>query len=299
MIKYIFLVLLGAISFGILTSFVKLAYQQSYHPAEVSFIQALLGAMVLWGIVFFSKTKGVVQTRDIILLLLTGTTIGISTFLYYLSVQYIPASVAIVLLMQFTWISMLIEWLIFRKKPSMLQVITAVVIMLGTCLASGLAMQEHLVLPVTGLVAVLLASVVYALYIVSNSRVGKTISWKNKSAWMMTGSATAILLVNLRTLPFSNHLDFGLLQWGILLALFGTVIPPVVFAIGMPKIGASTSGLLLTVELPMAVLSAHWILKENVSLTQLAGILMMLSAIVAMNLLNSRRRKSLGIDMHA
>lgn len=284
------MVLVGAISFGVLTSFVKLAYREGYNASEISFLQATIGAVVLWMVSFFSKKENA-KLKDIPFLLFTGASIGISTFLYYLSVKYIPASVAIVLLMQFTWISILIEWFLFRKKPFFLELVVAVVILLGTLLASGLTAQNEIALSVTGIGLVLAASAIYAIYIVSNSRLGKDVNWQNKSAWIMTGSALSILLVNVQPILFDSHFGMDLLKWGIFLALFGTVLPPVLFAIGIPKLGSTTSSLLMTVELPMAVLSAHLILKEDLTLTQLVGIIIMLLAIITLNLIKTKGKQ--------
>ena len=292
MARYIIMVLGGATSFGILTSFVKLAYKQGYHAAEIAFAQASIGAVVLWGIFLFNK-KASASRREIPLLLFTGATIGISTFLYYLSVTYISASVAIVLLMQFTWISILIEWILFKKKPLTSELIITVVILMGTILASGFTSQKGMALSLKGVGYVLLASVVYALYIVCNSRVGKRIGWENKSAWIMTGSALSILFVNFPIVALDIHVGAELLKWGLFLAVFGTILPPILFAIGIPKVGASTSGLLMTVELPMAVISAYLVLNEKLSVIQITGILIMLLAIIAMNVFNRRVKSSL------
>ncbi len=283
------MVLGGAISFGVLTSFVKLAYRQGYNAAEISFVQALIGAVVLWLVFFFSKKENATR-KEIPYLLFTGVFIGISTYFYYLSVKYISASVAIVLLMQFTWISILLEWAVFKKKPSRSEFAITVLILIGTLLASGLTPSQDISLPIEGIGYVLLASMVYAAYIVSNSRIGKDVNWQNKSAWTMTGSAISILLVNAQTLVFDHHLGLELLEWGVFLAVFGTILPPVLFAIGIPKIGATTSSLLMTVELPMAVISAHFILDESLSTTQVVGIAIMLTSIVMMNLIKSKKR---------
>jgi len=283
------MVLGGAISFGVLTSFVKLAYRQGYNAAEISFVQALIGAVVLWLVFFFSKKENATR-KEIPYLLFTGVFIGISTYFYYLSVKYISASVAIVLLMQFTWISILLEWAVFKKKPSRSEFSITVLILIGTLLASGLTPGQDISLPIEGIGYVLLASIVYAAYIVSNSRIGKDVNWQNKSAWTMTGSAISILLVNTQSLVFDHHLGLELLEWGVFLAVFGTILPPVLFAIGIPKIGATTSSLLMTVELPMAVISAHFILDESLTTTQVVGIAIMLTSIVMMNLIKSRKR---------
>lgn len=288
MIRYVLMVLVGAASFGILSSFVKLAYRQGYTTPEVSFIQALLGAIVLWVIVFFTKKESR-KPKEIGWLLFTGVAIGMTTFLYYLSVKYIPASIAIVLLMQFTWIGILLEWILYGKKPLKMELIVTAVVIFGTLLASGIDFNQSNSLSIKGIGFVLLASLIYSIYIILNSKTGKEGNWQNRSAWIMTGSALSILILNFQPLVFSNHLDFHLLKWGLFLSVFGTILPPALFAVGIPKVGVTTSGLLMTVELPVAVLTASLVLGENITFVQIIGIVIMIAAIIVMNL---KKRKT-------
>lgn len=282
------MVLAGAVSFGILSSFVKLAYGQGYTAAELSLIQALIGAGSLWCLSILSG-KFTTSPRNIPMLLFSGASIGISTFLYYLSVKFIPASISIVLLMQFTWLSILIEWVFFGRKPLLQELVVTSLILGGTVLASGITDVSGIDLSPKGVGIVLLASLIYAIYIVTNSRAGKNMPWQNKSAWIMTGSALSIFVVNFNTIFSEIHLDLGLVQWGAFLGLFGTILPPVLFAVGIPKVGASTSGLLMTVELPVAIVSARLILKEQITATQVVGILVMIAAIISMNIAKQRK----------
>src|SRR5688572_11954440 len=142
MFKYIVLVFAGACSFGILSTFVKLAYQEGFTAAEISFSQALVGMVALWLLVFLTrkkKTETLSAFPSSLLswpLLGTGAAIGLTTFVYYLSVRYIPASLAVVLLMQFTWIGIGLDWLLFGQKPSRLHLLMTSVILMGTVLAS-------------------------------------------------------------------------------------------------------------------------------------------------------------------
>ena len=279
------MVLAGAASFGILSSFVKLAYQGGYNPAEIAFSQALVGALLLSALACFSQTKqkSLLTRKNSLSLLGTGAAIGLSTYLYYQSVQSISASLAIVLLMQFTWIGLLLEWAFFQKKPSRMELLITVFILIGTVLAGKLLERKPTTFSWDGVFLVLMASVTYASYIVANSRVGKNIPYLPKSALTMIGSALAILAVNAPTLAFENHAGIGLLKWALFLALFGTVIPPVLFAKGIPDVGAGLSGILMTVELPVALLTAHFLLNESLDGSQLLGIVIMLGSLVAMN----------------
>jgi len=111
----------------------------------------------------------------------------------------------------------------------------------------------------------------------------------------MTGSSAGILIVNGQELLSMDLVDFNLLKWATFLSLFGTIIPPVLFARGIPKIGAGLSSVIMTVELPVAVIFAHIILGEQLTGRQWIGIVVMLLALVILNSQKIERLKN-GID---
>jgi len=292
MTKYIIIVALGALSYGMLSSFAKIAYGQGYNAGEITFAQASIGALILWSVVLFRSIKS--KSFKLIgnwKLLLAGTSMGISAYTYYLSVEYIPASLAIVLLMQMTWMSILAEWVFFGKKTSKVELSSSVLIIIGTVLAGNLINTKDLDFSIIGIGFGVLSAVLYTLYVLFTSRLGNDVPMFEKSALMTTGSAIMILLINLKSITASNHIDLGLLQWGTFLAVFGTVIPPVCFTTGMPKIGAGLSAILLTLELPTAVFCAHIILGEQITFLQVVGISIMLGAIIYLNLKKAKREK--------
>ncbi|MDQ6527714.1 DMT family transporter [Flavobacterium sp. LHD-85] len=289
--KYIIIVALGALSFGMLSSFAKIAYGEGYSPAEITLTQALAGTLILWSIAIFRKIK---NGHKLVLnwkLFLAGITMGSSAYTYYLSVAYIPASLAIVLLMQITWLSILVDWIFFKKKPNTVEVGSALFIILGTILAGNLLDLSNAHISFTGIALSLLSALLYTLYIVFTSKIGKETPMFEKSALMTSGSAMIIFLINCEAITTSTHLDFGLLQWGTFLAIFGTVIPPICFTVGMPKIGSSLSSVLLTLELPAAVFCAHIILGEKVTFLQIVGIAIMLGSIVYLNVSKAKKEK--------
>ncbi|WP_413998903.1 EamA family transporter [Flavobacterium sp. W1B] len=296
MTRYISIVILGALSYGMLASFAKIAYGQGYTAGEITFVQALIGAVILWSIVFFRSIKN----RSFKLagnwkLLLAGTSMGISAYTYYLLVAYIPASLAIVLLMQMTWMSMLAEWIFFKKKPTNFELLASVLIIIGTVLAGNLLNVKDFNFSVFGIMLSLTSALLYTLYVLFTSRLGNDVPMFEKSALMTTGSALMILLINLKSITTSTHLDLGLLKWGTFLAVFGTVIPPICFTTGMPKIGTGLSSILLTLELPAAIFCAYIILNEQISFFQIIGIGLMLGAIIWLNIVKTKREKQITI----
>ncbi len=292
MFKHIIIVALGALSYGMLSSFAKIAYSEGYTAGEITFTQAFLGALILWSVVLFRAAKN----RSYKLagnwkLLLAGTSMGISAYTYYLSVEYIPASLAIVLLMQMTWLSILAEWVFFKKKPSSIELISAALIIAGTVLAGNLINLQDFDFPLIGVLLGFTSALLYTLYVLFTSKLGNDIPMFEKSALMTTGSAIMILLINLKSITTSIHIDMGLLQWGAFLAIFGTVIPPICFTYGMPKIGPGLSAILLTLELPAAIFCAHLILNEQVTTTQVIGVGIMLASIIYLNIAKTKREK--------
>lgn len=293
--KNIIVVALGALSYGMLSSFAKIAYGQGYNAGEITFAQALLGALILWSIVICKNIrKGSFKRSGNWKLILAGTSMGVSAYTYYLSVEYIPASLAIVLLMQMTWMSILAEWIFFKKKPHSIELISCVFIITGTILAGNLDEIGNLDFPIVGILLALASALLYTLYVLFTSKLGNQVPMFEKSAMMTTGSAMIIFMINLKSITTSSNLNFELLGWGTFLALFGTVIPPICFTWGMPKIGAGLSAILLTLELPAAIFCAHLILGEQITLIQIIGLAIMLGAIVYLNIYkykNERKNK--------
>ena len=286
------MVLLGGILYGTMSSFVKLSYAKGYTAAELSFAQAGLAAIFL-SVIFLCSYKRnneqKISFKKLTPLLLIGGTIGLTNFFYYLSVSYISASLAIVILMQFTWISILLEWIIFKKRPTKLEFLTVAVILVGTALASDLVNMQELNFSIKGLLLVLLASLTYAIYIIANGHTGQHVSWQAKSSLIMLGSAITIFTINANTIIFENHFSLDFLYTALFLAVIGTTIPTALFAAGIPKVGAGISAILMTIELPVAVICASVVLNESLSLTQILGIVLMLGAIAYMNYYKSRK----------
>src|SRR5690554_411459 len=100
-LKGVVFVGLGASSYGMLATFVKLAYNEGYTTDEVTFAQLSLGVLGMLLITLFqTKIRKVempkLRKNDLSKLLLVGTSLGFTSLFYYLSVVYINVSVAIV-----------------------------------------------------------------------------------------------------------------------------------------------------------------------------------------------------------
>jgi drug/metabolite transporter (DMT)-like permease len=106
---------------------------------------------------------------------------------------------------------------------------------------------------------------------------------------IMAGSSLCILSINASAVMSFHYFDHEFMLWTIFLAVIGTTIPTALFAAGISKIGAGISSILMTVELPVAILCARVVLGEHISAIQMAGVIIMLSSICAMNYYKNRK----------
>ncbi len=274
------LILLGAALYGTMSSCVKLANSHGFPAAELAFWQAAGAAAVLWAGAL--GTQKLPTLREASGVLVTGAAIGLTNLLYYESLAFITASLAVVVLMQFTWMTLFFDFVFWRRRPTRAEVLAAAGVLLGSILASSV-LEQSFSPSLKGLALALACAVTYALYICLGSRTGASVPWLPRSALIMTGSAAVIALFPPAALV-SEHLgNPAFAGWIAILALAGCALPTALFAVGMPKAGPAASAVLMTMELPVAVLTAHGVLGEAVSLLQAAGVAVMLAAIGMLN----------------
>nr|WP_294773636.1 DMT family transporter [uncultured Flavobacterium sp.] len=292
-LKGVFLVGLGATSYGMLATFVKLAYADvssqgmHYTPAEVITAQFAIGIFFILGVNFFQKrVKGntVVKASsiDIKKLMLVGTSTGLTSIFYYLAVKFIPVSIGIVLLMQTVWMGVVLEMFLDKKRPSNIKIIAVLIVLIGTALATNL-FKAQFELDWRGIVLGLLAAASFTTTMFAANKVATSISSAQRSLYMLLGGVVVVIIFALSTqdTPFNYDIFY---KWGILIALFGTVIPPMLLNAGFPLTGIGLGSIVSALELPVSVMMAYVLLDESVVFNQWIGILLIILAIVIMNI---------------
>ena len=286
-LKGVFLVGLGATSYGMLATFVKLAYKENYTTAEVTssqFIYGILGMLLINAFQKLKKKEEVIKATptNIMHLMLAGTSLGMTSVFYYLAVKYIPVSIGIVLLMQTVWMGVLLEWFLDKKAPSVQKIVSVGIVLVGTALATNL-FNKSLALDWRGILWGMLAAASFTTTMFTANRIALGISSAQRSLYMLLGGAVIVFGFSIATqvTPF----NLGIFtKWGIVLALFGTIIPPILMNTGFPHTGIGLGSIVSSLELPVSVMMAFMILNETVVVTQWIGIILIILAIVIMNL---------------
>ncbi|MCM3626096.1 DMT family transporter [Paenibacillus glycanilyticus] len=299
--KCIILVLAGACSFGLLGTFVKKAYESGYKVGDVVGSQNLFGVMILWMLVFLTVKSSkqaqtlVVTKRQIVSLMAVGTTTGLTGMFYYAALQYISVSLAIILLFQFTWMGILLEAVAARRRPDKEKVISLVILFGGIIVASGYLDDGSQTVSLKGIILGLLSAVTYTLFIWFSGRTAKQVVPITRRAIMLSGSFILAMFVFPPYFLINGSLQEALLPWALLLALFGVVIPPLLYAIGVPRIGGGLATILSAAELPTAVIMSFIVLNESVSWMQWIGVGITICGIALPELM---KRKTQGISLN-
>ncbi|WP_316745116.1 DMT family transporter [Pedobacter antarcticus] len=287
-IKGALLVGLGASSYGALATVVRLAYDKGFTTAEVTTAQFSIGLTGMFLInMLIGKKSGNTEkvTGDSIWrLMLGGCSLGLTSVFYYYAVKFIPVSVAIVLLMQSVWMGLLLEAVLDKKVPSGLKILSTVIVLLGTAFATNIFSDVH-ALNWKGVAWGFAAGMSYTISLYSSNSIATHLKPMQRSLWMLLGGLCMIVLI------FASNsygdFNFGIFwPWGLFLAFFGTILPPLLFTSGMPLTGISLGTIVASIELPVSVMFAFILLKEPVNLTQWLGIALIIFAIVLMNVKN-------------
>ena len=287
----IIFVLLGAISYGLPASLVKIARTEGVPEGNILFFQFLL-AFVFLGIVYVCLTRiGEIRTvpiraNDKRRLVFAGSALALTNSFYFASLASISVAIAAVMLMQSVWITTVLDFLFKKEIPTRNQILCIMVILVGTVLATNVI---ELVddISIVGLAYGFTAGFCYAITIMMTNSLAPNASSIGRAFYLSLGALIVISAIwgwrlNLAELYLS-------LKWGSIIAIFSIVLPLWCFTQGMPKITASMGGVLSALELPSSIIFAIILLSENVSVLQVLGVLLILIAIASVNLNTIKR----------
>ncbi|RDU37852.1 EamA/RhaT family transporter [Neobacillus piezotolerans] len=279
--KGILFVLLGAGCFGFTPIFAELGFGYGYSLGQINIVQMAISFLLLWSFTLIKRSsfKGL-NKKNILQLMMTGCFIGLTSIFYYGAMQYLPASLAIILMFQFVWIGIILEWIFSKIKPAPVTILSIVIILIGVFFASNIMNGEIQGLPFKGFLFGILSAFTYAGFIFFSGKIAVNVDSWTRTSLMATGSALLVFVVFMREIPTVVPLDGHLLMASAGASLFGAVIPPLFFAVGAPLVPGGIANILTSIELPVAIVSASLILSEAITPLQWLGTAIILAAIV-------------------
>ncbi|MFJ8236208.1 EamA family transporter [Ureibacillus sp. NPDC094379] len=278
--KGVIFILLGASFFGFTPIFAKMGFSYGYSLGQINIVQMIISSLLLWAFTLIKRSGfSGLNKKNVIQIMATGCFIGLTSIFYYASMQYLPASLAIILMFQFVWIGIILEWIFSKIKPSPVTIMSIILILVGVFFASNILNGDIKGLPIKGFIFGILSAFTYAGFIFFSGKVAVNVDAWTRSSLMVTGSTILVLFIFMGDIPTVFPLEASLLKSALGVSLFGAVLPPLFFAVGAPLVSGGIANILTSIELPIAILSASIILSETVTPLQWLGIVIILIAI--------------------
>lgn len=280
------LVALSACCFGLMPIFARIAYASGADTMTLLLGRFLIGGILLSVIAWVKRSPLPPRQSWPILFLLglvgyTGTSLC-----YFMALNYASASLVALLLYAYPALVTLLGVLITHERVSRGNLLALLCATGGCVLVIGFSKEGS---PL-GIALALGAALLYSLYIIISSQVVGTRTAMASSAFIILSSSLAyslIALVRGVCLPTS----ISGLAATLAIAFFSTVVAFWAFFSGVGRIGATKASLVSTLEPLVTVLSAVAFLGESLSLSTLAGGVLILLALLISALPPSRKSK--------
>lgn len=287
----------AACSYGVISTVLKLAYRHGFLTVEVTSAQYDIACVMVWLVAACWRSNKTVRGRQLPLLACIGLLGAGTSYAYYFALTRLPASLAIVLLFQFTWMVPVMDMIVHRHWLRRRQTAGVVLILVGTVLAVGLGRHGSSGFSLWGVMLGLASGLCYGLQLFLAGYMDDESSPALQSALMVTTSAIVATAVSWPKWIWNGRLWHGLWLWGGLAALFAQVIPMLLIAMSIPRIGGRMAGVFGAAELPTAVVFAAVLLGERVTAEQWAGSAIILLGIVVSEWLDFKPKNGLNREV--
>ncbi len=278
-IKYLYVFGAGCL-WGIISLFLKPLLNMGFSQVQITALRCLVAAMIL-GIYMAINERHLfkIKLKDLWIFLGTGLlSLMFFTITYFYSMTYNGVCVAVILLYTSPVFVMLLSLLIFKEKINSKKIVAVAITIVGCVLVSGMAGGQYI--GAVGIALGLCSGLGYALYSIF-SRFGLQ---KNYSS--MTISFYTFLFCGLGCLPFSEPLkmiarldtEATLLFLGI--GFICCVLPYLLYTKGLEQVENTKASVIVAVEPVIASLIGILVYHEQMTLSKLVGIALVLVAVI-------------------
>ncbi|CAN5892302.1 EamA family transporter [soil metagenome] len=278
------LIVVSAAAFGALAIFAKTAYASGADPIAVLAARFAIAAVCMFGLLAMRRER--LPRGRVLLALMALGGIGYvgQSFTFFTAAQLIPASLASLLLYVYPAIVAVLAAVFLRQRITGVRLLALLAALAGTALTVGQATGGT---PL-GIGMGLASAMFYSCYIIVGSRVTQHAGAVASTTVIISTAALvyAVLSVVQRP-PFPG--DAG--GWAAVaaLALVSTVLAIGTFFAGLQRVGPADASTISALEPLVTVALAAMVLGETVTVGQMVGGGLILSAVVVLARAGGRR----------
>lgn len=266
---------------GILSSFL---FKNGIKTLDLIILQNIFQISILIIFYSFKKFKDLKISRDDIKTIsLQGLFASTPTAVfYYIAIQKTNTSIACLLLFT-NPIFVTLYYIVFEKQRNNIgKIIAVAVVFLGSALVLNVSPKNLSHINILGIAAGIISSISYAFY---NVYAEKKLKKYPPGVILFYCTIVVFVLISSININFYfniHRLDFTMLKYALPLSTIANIAPVILFYSGIKKIGAQSASIVATGEVPFTIILSFLVLKETLSLTQVFGSILIVSAILAL-----------------
>lgn len=276
----IVMVLISAITYGLLGIFGRLAFQKGLKAGETLAVRFFIASFFMWLFVLLKKRNKLskfsfIQIRDSALLGIFG--FALLSLFYFLALENLSASMTVLLLYTYPMMVAMLSFLFLKEKLHQKQILSIILGFIGVILLIGgdLNIQNKI-----GFIYGLACAFVYASYIVASHRRLKEVDTVVSITIVQTFTFMTLGAFYLKNLNHAMNV-FTQAPWEILsLAIVVSIVPMITFNIGLKHLKATDVAILSTLEPVTAIIVAYFLFGEVLNFMQLLGAIVVLTSLL-------------------
>lgn len=282
-----FFVLLAGILWGMMGLYVRRLNAAGFTTIEIVAVRSIVTAVLLLLVLFFYNREMLkIRIKDIWCFIGTGIfSIVFFNYCYFKAITMTSLSVAAVLLYTAPAIVMVLSAVLFHEKVTVVKIISLAATFAGCVFVTGLVGSAGS-LSINGVIVGLGAGLGYALYSIF-SRFALERGYHS-----LTISFYTFVFATIGALPMADAgmiyeacvEDIGMLGFYLMFALVSTVIPYIVYTLGLSALENSKASIIASVEPVAATILGIVLFHEKMTVSNLIGIVLVLGAIVICNI---------------
>ncbi len=286
------LIIISAIMWGIISLFSKPLMNMGFNSMQLVFMRGLISCISLGiFILIINPSLFKIKLKDLPLFIAGGIlSFTLCIACYMGSIDQNGAGVAGMLMYTSPIWAVIISAFLFKEKIGLFKIIALIGVIAGVVMVS---LGGELKITLTG--ALLgIGSGIGCSFITIFSKLSS-----NKGYSPLTLQFYVFTTALIVSFPFASgweipemiSVDYMSLLYFALISIVSTVVPYVIYSFAMKKVSASTGGILASLEVVVCALTGFIAYDENIGVVGVAGIVVMLAALVFLSLYGDKPLK--------
>lgn len=276
--KGLIFIMLSAIIFGFTPILARMAYEGGGNGLTLVFLRTALCLPLLFLVLKYKKISLKISKKELKQILILGVFgFAITAILLYTSYSFISVGLATTLHFVYPLLIVLGCAVFFKEKLDCYKIIavcfaTAGILLFGNGQSGG---------SLPGLILAFLSGALYAFYVIYMDKSGlKEMHYFKLAFYLNLVVAVFSGIYGTVTHTLTLHLTSDAWVQALLVSFFTTLGAMPLFQIGLQSVGASTAGILSTLEPITSIVCGAIVLKEHISVPKLFGCALILISVI-------------------